>query len=134
MDVQLHTSSDLLRSDNSLPVLSEKQIGWPLVQVWTFRNPNPLHLVPISKVVMCINRYSKSARCRRQILKLLFLIYPLVLIQQELLPSGRCLHVFTMYLRYHSTVTKLHTRVGVPTKTGRFINLLMNSSNLLLLF
>jgi len=128
VNVQLHTSADLLRRNNSLLVLGEKQTDWALVQVWTFRNANPVHLVTILKVVICINRYGKSARCRCWILKLLFLMYPLVLLHQKFVPSGICLHVFTVYVRYQSTVTELHTGVGVPSKTGRIMNLLMNTS------
>jgi len=40
--------------------------------------------------------------------------------------------VFTVCVRCQGTVTKLLTRVGVLSKTGPFMNLVMNSSNLLL--
>jgi hypothetical protein len=43
-------------------------------------------------------------------------MHPLVLIQQQLLPSGVCFHGFAMYIRYQSNVTHLHTRVSVPSK------------------
>jgi hypothetical protein len=70
---------ECLTANNSLHVSGENQIVQAVQQVWTFRNPSPLHLVPIFNVVMYINRYSTSTRCRPQILKLLFLMYPLVL-------------------------------------------------------
>jgi hypothetical protein len=61
-------------------------------------------------------------------------MYPLELIQKKFLPSGLYLQVFTMYIGYQSNVTKLYTSVSVPNKTGRFMNFLMNISNLLLIF
>lgn len=44
------------------------------------------------------------------------------------------LQVFTMYIGYQSNVTKLHTSVSVPNKTGRFMNLRTNISKLLIFY